>query len=97
MKESFFRKGKCGIGVKICRPIYLVRFLKSGHICKGIELRSLVMKIIPDRLMWAVFRRRVVAKSVTGFYAHWDTYANASSLFLNITSFIRAPGCMMFI
>ncbi len=39
------------------------------------------MNIIPDRLKWTVFRRRIVAKSVTGFYAHWDTYADPSSTF----------------
>lgn len=34
-----------------------------------------------DRVKWIVWRRKVLAKHIPGFWAHWDTYADAKCSF----------------
>ncbi len=33
------------------------------------------MLLVPDKLMWLLYRRKFYAKNIEGFWAHWNTYA----------------------
>lgn len=39
------------------------------------------MQFIPDRLIWSLYRRRLHARQIVGFWAHWDTYASRDCKF----------------